>query len=47
MSYTLKNLRESEDLAVKGGFSDAQEARFPYRDLEAEQLDVAAASRPL
>jgi mannose-6-phosphate isomerase-like protein (cupin superfamily) len=36
VSYALKNLRESEDLAVKGGFSDSQEARFPYRDLEAE-----------
>jgi mannose-6-phosphate isomerase-like protein (cupin superfamily) len=36
MSYTIKNLRESEDLAVKAGFSDSQEARFPRNDLEAE-----------
>jgi mannose-6-phosphate isomerase-like protein (cupin superfamily) len=36
VSYTVKNLRESEDLAVKAGFSDSQEARFPRGDLEAE-----------
>jgi mannose-6-phosphate isomerase-like protein (cupin superfamily) len=41
VSYTLKNLRESEDLAVKGGFSDTQEARFPHRDLDAEQTGLA------
>lgn len=41
MSYTVKNLRESEDLAVKGGFSDTQEARFPHRDLEAEATGLA------
>ncbi len=37
----MKNLRESEDLAVKGGFSDTQEARFPHRDLEAEATGLA------
>ncbi|MGH2983731.1 MAG: cupin domain-containing protein [Solirubrobacterales bacterium] len=41
MSYTIKNLRESEDLAVKGGFSDTQEARFPHHDLDAEQTGLA------
>jgi mannose-6-phosphate isomerase-like protein (cupin superfamily) len=40
-SYTIKNLKESEDLAVKGGFSELQEARFPRGDLEAEQTGLA------
>jgi mannose-6-phosphate isomerase-like protein (cupin superfamily) len=44
VSYTIKNLRESEDLAVKGGFSDSQEARFPYRDLEAESTGLGLLS---
>jgi mannose-6-phosphate isomerase-like protein (cupin superfamily) len=39
--YTIKNLKENEDLAVKGGFSDSQEARFPRGDLEAEQTGLA------
>jgi mannose-6-phosphate isomerase-like protein (cupin superfamily) len=39
--YTIKNLKESEDLAVKGGFSELQEARFPRGDLEAEQTGLA------
>ena len=41
MSYTIKNLREVEDAAEKGGFSDVQEARFEHRDLEAEQTGVS------
>jgi mannose-6-phosphate isomerase-like protein (cupin superfamily) len=41
MSYTIRNLREVEDLAVRHGFSDTQEARFPRGDLEAEQTGVA------
>ena len=41
MSHTIFNLRESEDMAVKYGFSDAQEARFPWRDLDAESTGVA------
>jgi mannose-6-phosphate isomerase-like protein (cupin superfamily) len=41
VSYTVKNLRESEDVAVKAGFSDSQEARFPYRDLDAEATGLA------
>jgi mannose-6-phosphate isomerase-like protein (cupin superfamily) len=40
VSYTLKNLRESEDFAAKQGFSDAQEARFPWRDLDAEDTGL-------
>lgn len=41
MSYTIVNLRESEDMAAKHGFGDAQEARFPWRDLDAESTGVA------
>ncbi len=41
MSYTIFNLLESEDMAAKQGFSDAQEARFPGRDLDAESTGVA------
>ena len=41
MSYTLKNLRESEDFALKHGFSDTQEARFPRHDLDAEATGLA------
>ena len=41
MSYTIKNLRESEDFAAKQGFSEAQEARFPHHDLDAEQTGLA------
>ncbi len=39
--YTLKNLREVEDLAVEGGFSDTQEARFADKDLGLEGLGVS------
>ena len=40
-SYTIKNLKESEDVAIKGGVSQMQEARFPWRDLDAEQTGLA------
>jgi mannose-6-phosphate isomerase-like protein (cupin superfamily) len=40
-SYTIRNLKESQDLAVEGGFSEMQEARFPWRDLDAEQTGLA------
>ena len=40
MSYTLKNLREVDDAAVKGGFSETQEARFATGDLDAEATGV-------
>jgi mannose-6-phosphate isomerase-like protein (cupin superfamily) len=36
VGYTRKNIRESEDMAAKHGLSEFQEARFPYRDLDAE-----------
>lgn len=41
MRYSKKNLRDSEDLAVKHGFSQSQQARFPRGDLGAEQTGVA------
>ena len=39
--YTLKNLRDVEDMAVEGGFSDSQEARFADKDLGLESLGVS------
>jgi mannose-6-phosphate isomerase-like protein (cupin superfamily) len=36
MTYTIRNLREVEDLAAKHGFGEVQEARFPRTDLEAQ-----------
>jgi mannose-6-phosphate isomerase-like protein (cupin superfamily) len=41
MSYTIKNLREAEDMAQKHGFGEVQEARFPWRDLDAEETGLA------
>jgi mannose-6-phosphate isomerase-like protein (cupin superfamily) len=41
MSYTIFNLRDAEDVAAKHGFGDKQEARFPWRDLDAESTGVA------
>jgi mannose-6-phosphate isomerase-like protein (cupin superfamily) len=41
VDYTVKNLREVEDMAAKHGFSDNQEARFARGDLEAEATGVA------
>lgn len=40
MSYTIKNLREVTDSAVKHGFSEIQEARFPREDLGAEETGI-------
>jgi mannose-6-phosphate isomerase-like protein (cupin superfamily) len=39
--YTHTNLREIEDAAVKGGFSESQEARFANDDLDLETLGVS------
>jgi uncharacterized cupin superfamily protein len=41
MSYTIKNLRAVEDMAVKYGFSETQEARFARGDLEAQDTGVS------
>jgi mannose-6-phosphate isomerase-like protein (cupin superfamily) len=40
MSYAKKNLRDIEDVAVKHGLSDIQEARFPREELAADQTGV-------
>ena len=41
MSYTIKNLREVEDMAPKFGFEEVQEARFAKRDLDAQATGLA------
>jgi len=41
VSYTIKNLREVEDVAPKFGFSEVQEARFARGDLESESIGLA------
>lgn len=41
MSYTIKNLREVEDVAPRFGFDAIQEARFPWRDLGAQDTGLA------
>lgn len=41
MSHTVKNLTEIDDSAVKGGFSDNQEARFAGKALDAESTGLA------
>jgi mannose-6-phosphate isomerase-like protein (cupin superfamily) len=40
MSYAKKNLKEVEDSAVEHGLSAIQEARFPRKDLGAEQTGM-------
>jgi uncharacterized cupin superfamily protein len=39
--YTIKNLRDVEDVAPKFGFSEVQEARFARTDLESETIGLA------
>jgi uncharacterized cupin superfamily protein len=41
VSYTIKNLRAVEDMAMKHGYSETGEARFPRTDLGAESTGVA------
>ena len=41
MSYTIKNLREVEDLAASQGFGEVQEARFAHADLDSNQLGIS------
>ena len=41
VSYTIKNLRDVEDVAPKFGFDSVQEARFPFRDLDAQDTGLA------
>lgn len=41
MGYSKVQLRDVEDMAVKHGFSQTQEARFPRADLGAEATGIA------
>lgn len=41
VNYTIKNLRDVEDMAAAQGFGDVQEARFAHRELESEQSGVS------
>jgi mannose-6-phosphate isomerase-like protein (cupin superfamily) len=41
MTYTIKNLREVEDMAPRFGFDEVQEARFPREDLDSESIGLA------
>ena len=41
MDYTIKNLREVEDMAASQGFGEVQEARFAHGDLDAEQTGIS------
>ena len=41
MDYTIKNLREVEDMAASQGFGEVQEARFAHGDLDAEQSGIS------
>jgi mannose-6-phosphate isomerase-like protein (cupin superfamily) len=41
MSFTIKNLRDVEDMAPRFGFDEVQEARFPREDLESESVGLA------
>jgi len=41
VSYSKKNLRDVEDVAIKHGLSENQEARFPRADLAAEHTGIA------
>jgi len=40
VSHAKQNLRDVQDMAAQHGLSDSQEARFPARDLGAEQTGV-------
>ena len=40
MGYAKKDLRDVTDSAAEHGLSESQEARFPARDLEAEQTGM-------
>src|SRR4051812_26223781 len=41
MDYTIKNLREVEDMGPSQGFGEVQEARFAPGDLNAEQIGIS------
>jgi len=39
--YTIKNLREVDDVAPRFGYSEVQEARFPREDLHSATIGLA------
>ena len=41
MSYTIRNLKETEDSAPKFGFGEIGEAHFPREELDAETIGLA------
>ena len=41
VSYTKRNLQDVEDMAVKHGFSETQQARFPREELDADSTGLA------
>jgi mannose-6-phosphate isomerase-like protein (cupin superfamily) len=41
VDYTIKNLRDVDDVAAKHGFSETQEARFAVADLKAEATGLS------
>jgi mannose-6-phosphate isomerase-like protein (cupin superfamily) len=41
MSFTIKNLRDVEDIAAAHGLGEVQEVRFAHGDLEAEATGVS------
>jgi mannose-6-phosphate isomerase-like protein (cupin superfamily) len=41
VTYTLKNLRDTEDSAPKFGLSERGEAHFPREELEAESIGLS------
>jgi mannose-6-phosphate isomerase-like protein (cupin superfamily) len=41
VDYTIKNLRDVEDMAAAQGFGELMEARFAHGDLGAEQTGVS------
>jgi mannose-6-phosphate isomerase-like protein (cupin superfamily) len=41
IDYTIKNLRDLEDVAAGAGLSEHQEARFAYEELDLETMGVS------
>ena len=41
MDYTIKNLKDVEDMAASQGFGEVQDARFANGDLDAEQVGIS------
>jgi mannose-6-phosphate isomerase-like protein (cupin superfamily) len=41
VDYTIKNLRDVEDMAATQGFGEVQEARFAHGELDAEQIGIS------